>query len=230
MTDTVQAISRSLSADIATLNAISHNVANINTPGFRAERSVPSFQSQLEGTNTNLNVNVIRDLADGPVSDTGRPLDLALHGHGFFVVERDGAKVLTRSGQFHLDSEGMLVNLRGERVLGEGGPLHLDNERVKIDGKGAITDGDRALGQLQLVDIGDPAQLVALDGGDFRYDGVLTDWTGSLHQGSIEHANVDAAGESIRLMELTRHVESVQHAIGIYDKAMDTGINRLGEN
>ena len=53
---------------------------------------------------------------------------------------------------------------------------------------------------------------------------------GKVEQGAIEASNVDAADESIRLMELTRHVESVQRAISIYDKAMETGINRLGEN
>jgi flagellar basal body rod protein FlgG len=80
MTDTIQAVSRSLSADVNTLNAISHNIANINTPGFRAERSTASFQSQLEGSSSTVSV----DLKDGPVADTGRSLDLALRGTGFF--------------------------------------------------------------------------------------------------------------------------------------------------
>jgi flagellar basal body rod protein FlgG len=226
MTDTIQAVSRSLSADVNTLNAISHNIANINTPGFRAERSVASFQSQLEGDSSTVSV----DLKDGPVADTGRNLDLALRGTGFFEIQRGGETLLARAGNFRLDNAGALVNASGDQVLGDSGPLQLPNQQVRIDGKGEIWAGDRSLGSLKLVDVADPSHLLALDGGAFRYDGTLTEFKGKVQQGAIEHANVDAADESVRLMELTRHVESVQRAISIYDKAMDTGINHLGEN
>jgi flagellar basal-body rod protein FlgF len=226
MTDTIQAVSRSLSADINTLNAISHNIANINTPGFRAERSTASFQSQLDGDAPTVSV----DLKDGPVADTGRSLDLALRGKGFFAIERGGETLLARAGNFRIDNEGALVNANGDHVLGVSGALQLDDEHVRVDKKGEIWAGDRSLGALKLVDVADQSRLVALDGGAFRYDGELAEFKGAVQQGAIEKANVDAADESIRLMELTRHVESVQRAISIYDKAMDTGINRLGEN
>ena len=226
MTDPIQSIARSLSADISALNAISHNIANLNTPGFRAERPLPGFDSRLgDGT-----MVTARDLSDGALSQTGRSLDLALRGKGFFVVERDGVPVLMRSGQFRLDAEGQLVNANGDRVLGESGALTLENDAVRVDTQGRLWDGDRSLGRLRLVDVGDPSLLQALPDGGFRYDGALTDWQGKVEQGAIEHANVDPADESIRLMELTRHVESVQRAIAIYDKAMETGVNRLGEN
>jgi flagellar basal-body rod protein FlgG len=226
MTETIQSIARSLSADIATLNTISHNIANLNTPGFRAERAVPGFDAHL-GVDA---MGTARDLSDGALTQTGRPLDLALRGEGFFVVERNGAPVLVRSGQFRLDADGQLVNANGDRVLGESGALTLENEAVRVDGQGELWSGDRSLGRLRLVGIGDPARLEALDAGGFRYDGERIAWQGKVEQGVIEHANVDAADESIRLMELTRHVESVQRAIAIYDKAMETGVNRLGEN
>jgi len=226
MTDTIQAVSRSLSADVNTLNAISHNIANINTPGFRAERSIASFQSQVDGGAPTVAI----DLKDGPLSETGGSLDLALRGKGFFEVSRNGETLLARAGNFRLDNTGALVNANGDQVLGTSGPLQLADPRVRIDGKGEIWAGDRSLGSLKLVDIADPSRLLALDGGGFRYDGELTEFKGKVQQGALEHANVDAADESVRLMELTRHVESVQRAISIYDKAMDTGINRLGEN
>lgn len=226
MSDTIQAVSRSLSADVATLNTISHNIANINTPGYRAERTVPSFQSQVDGGTPTVAVSQ----SDGPMSDTGRSLDLALRGRGFFVVMRDGQAVLSRAGNFRIDADGRLVNANGDRVQGESGDLQLSDERVRIDHQGGLWSGEDSLGQLKLVDVADPSALVALDGGGFRYQGQFAEWKGSVQQGAIEHANVDAAGESIRLMELTRHVESVQRAISIYDQAMSTGINRIGDN
>lgn len=225
MTDTIQSISRSLSADISTLNTISHNIANINTPGFRAERTLPSFQSQVEaGTTT-----VAYDMADGALTNTSGTFDLALRGKGFFSIERNGETLLSRAGNFRLDAESRLVNGQGDKVLTDAGEIILTDSSVRIDNKGQLWAKDRLLGQLKLVDVEDATQLIPLDGA-FRYKGKLTEWKGSVQQGAVEHANVDAADESIRLMELTRHVESLQRAISIYDKAMETGINRIGEN
>jgi flagellar basal-body rod protein FlgG len=224
MTENIQNVSRALHADIATLNTISNNVANANTPGYRAERSVPTFQSQIDaGTSP-----VAIDLQDGPLSVTKAPLDLALRGHGFFQVEHGNQVLLVRAGTFRLDADGKLVNANGDSVIGDSGALTLTDTAVRVDSKGEVWSGTRSMGQLSIVDVADPAKLTVADGG-FRYDGELAEWKGSVQQGAIEHANVDIAGETIRLMELTRHVESVQHAISIYDKAMDTGINRLGE-
>ena len=228
MADLIQSIARALSDDIATLNAISHNVANLNTPGFRAEKSLPGFEAYLQQPGMPQSV---RDLSDGPLKQTGNAFDLALRGKGFFVVERDGQPVLVRSGQFRLDAEGLLVDARGDRVQGaEGGSFALEGKQVRVDSKGELWSGDASLGRLRVVDVQDSTRLVAIDGGGFRYEGEFVEWTGKVEQGAIEASNVDAADESIRLMELTRHVESVQRAISIYDKAMETGINRLGEN
>jgi flagellar basal-body rod protein FlgG len=222
MTDTINAVSRALSNDVQTLNAISHNVANSNTPGYRAERVVPSFAQQL-----NKNTVAI-DQKDGPIVQTHRALDLALRGQGFFCVQRGEQQLLVRAGSFRINAEGQVVNANGDQLLGESGPITLEKEGVRIDAKGQIWDGTNSLGQIKLVNVAEPAHLQPVDGG-FRYDGQPGEWTGSVQQGSLEQANVDVAAESIRLMELTRHVESVQRAISIYDQAMDTGINRLGE-
>ena len=229
MSETIQAVSRSLSADIATLNTISHNIANSSTPGFRAERSVPSFQSQLAGEAGSGEARVAIDQRDGAVSQTGRPLDLALRGEGFFAVARGEQTLLVRAGNFRLDTAGRLVNANGDRVLTDAGELTLESESVRIDAKGQIWSGEQSLGQLKLLNVADPAALVPTDGG-FRYDGAFSEWKGTVQQGSMESTNVNVADESIRLMELSRHVESVQRAISIYDKAMDTGINKIGEN
>lgn len=225
MTDTIHAISRSLSADIATLNTISHNIANSSTTGFRAERSVPSFQSQVGGGQASVAI----DQQDGALSQTGRSLDLALRGEGFFVVKHAGELLLARAGDFRLDSEGRLVNANGDPVMSESGELMLASESVRVDRHGQLWSGESSLGKLKIVAVADSSGLVAVDGG-YRYEGALGEWKGGVQQGALEHTNANVADESIRLMELTRHVESVQRAISIYDKAMDTGINRLGEN
>lgn len=224
MTDTIDTISRSLSADVRAVNTLSHNVANLNTPGFRAGRVVPDFGNTLAP-------RVALDLADGALSPTGRPLDLALRGRGFFAIERDGATLLTRAGDFRLDASGHLVNARGDRVLGEAGPIQLaSDQKLRIDGDGSVHADGQPVGQLRIVEVADPSRLLLAPGGGFGYDGAVSPWQGTVVQGALERANVDAADQTVQLMELTRHAESVQRAISIYDKAMDVGINRLGDN
>jgi flagellar basal-body rod protein FlgF len=224
MTDTIQNVSQSLRVDIATLNAISNNITNSGTYGYRAERSMSSFQSQIDL----IGQQVALDLQDGALTETGNSLDVALRGHGFFQVMHGDKIVLTRAGNFRLDSAGRVVSANGDSVLGASGALTLADTKVRIDSSGQIWSGDRSLGSLGIVDVADPARLQVVDGG-YRYDGKFADWKGSVQQGAVEHSNVDVAAESIRMIELTRHVESVQHAISIYDQAMDTGINHLGE-
>lgn len=229
MTDTLQAIARALSADVQQLGTISHNVANLNTPGYRAARSAPSFDAALAATPTRI------DQRDGSLIQTGRPLDLALQGEGFFAVERDGQRLLTRAGAFGLDAEGALVNAVGDRVLGESGPLLFADPaqaaglRFAADGEIFGADG-RSLGRLDLVAAADASALRPVGEGAYAYDGAAGAWGGRLLQGALESANVDPAQETIRLIETTRHAESVQRAISIYDKAMDAGVNRLGDN
>jgi flagellar basal-body rod protein FlgG len=234
MTDTISAVTRSLSNDVQTLNAISHNVANASTPGYRAERVVPSFAEQVgpgadAGQQVAVGNRVAVDQKDGPVKLTHRALDLALRGPGFLCVQRGEQVLLVRAGSFRISPEGIVVNANGDQLLGEGGPVSLEKEGVRIDSKGEIWDGTDSLGRLKLVNVADASALQPVAGG-FAYAGEASEWKGSIQQGALEQANVDVAAESIRLMELTRHVESVQRAISIYDQAMDTGINRLGEN
>lgn len=232
MSDTLQAIARALTADVQQLGTISHNVANINTPGYRGVRTVQRFDAMTAAPGA---PETMLDQRDGSLIQTERPLDLALQGEGFFAVEREGRTLLTRSGAFRIDAEGGLINAVGDRVLGEGGPIVLSDlaadEELRIDANGELwTSQERSLGRLDLIAVADAAALRPVGSGAYAYEGKRGEWTGRVVQGALEGANVDAARETIHLIETTRHAESVQRAISIYDKAMDTGVNRLGDN
>lgn len=222
MSDTIQTISRALSADIDGINAVSHNVANINTPGFQSVRSVPDFGATL-GTRREMQI------ADGPLAQTGRGFDLALRGPGFFAVQHGNERLLVRAGNFSKSAAGYLVNASGDPVLSETGPIAVPEGRLRVDDKGVLWVEGQRLAQLSIVDVAEPRRLVAVQGG-YRYDGPYKEWSGSIQQGAIEQSNVDAVEQTLRLIELTRHAESMQRAFSIYDKIMDTGINRIGDN
>lgn len=222
MSDLIQAVGRALNADIQGINAVSHNVANLNTPGFQGVRALPDF-----GGATGLNRQV--ELGDGPLKQTQRALDLALRGSGFFVVQRDGQTLLTRAGNFTRDADGRLVTALGDAVMTDAGELRLPEGKIGIDSDGVIRIDDERIATLSIVNIADSAKLQPVSGG-YRYDGEFAPWNGSVQQGATEQSNVDAAAQTLRLMELTRHAESVQRVISIYDRTLDTGINRIGDN
>jgi len=223
MTDALQALGRHLAADVQSLATISQNTANAHTPGYRAVRDVPDFATQA-GLRRGL------DQRDGGLAQTARPLDLALRGPGFFVVERDGRSLLTRGGALRLDQEGTLVTAAGDRVLGESGALSVPDGAVRVDADGQLWAGEQSAGRLQIVAVADASALRPAGDGLYEYGGALAPWQGSVVQGALERANVDAADEMLRMMETTRHVESVRRAITTYDQMMDTGINRIGDN
>lgn len=222
MSDTIQAISRALGADVQGLNAVSHNVANLATPGFQGVRLLPDFANALAQEQR-------VQLHDGPLKQTGRSLDLALRGDGFFQIKRGDEVLLTRAGHFVRRADGVLATLTGDEVMTDAGPLALPEQDVRVDGAGVIWQGEQRLAQLAIAGIAEPARLQATGNG-YRYDGTVGTWNGTVQQGAIEQSNVDAAEETQRLIELSRHAESVQRAISIYDRTLDTGINRIGDN
>lgn len=222
MSDTIQALTRALDADIQGVNAVSHNVANIGTPGFQKVRALPDFASA-----TGLRNQV--ELGDGPLKLTERTLDVALRGTGFFLVDRNGQQVLTRSGAFTRDGEGRLVTMSGDRVMTDGGEFVVPTGEIRIDSQGALWSGDSRLAQLSIVNVADASRLESVSGG-YRYDGEFAPWTGSVQQGATEQSNVDAAEQTLHLIELTRHAESIQRVVSIYDRMLDVGVNRIGDN
>lgn len=235
MTDPIQMMSRSLDADLRTLAAIGHNVANLSTPGYRAVRALPDFGEALGSASAPAPVSASRtasgvaiDQRDGVLTHTDRPLDLALRGPGFFVIERDGRELLVRSGAFRIDRDNRLITASGDPVLGSAGPLIVPGESLRIDEHGVVFAEGRELDRLRIVAIADAAGLRPAGAGAYLHAGAHAEWTGRLVQGAIERANVDPAEETVRLIELTRHAESMQRVISIYDKAMDTGIHQLG--
>lgn len=224
MSQIVSGIARYLSDDVAALDVVSQNVANMRTAGYRAERLRSDFRKDV------LTDAPALDLADGQMDRTGGTLDLAIQGPGFFVVDVNGKEMLTRNGMFHLDADQQLVDAAGHPVLGQSGPITLGQDKVHIDAAGHITDGNDAIDSLRIVALGSADGLREMGNGLYTYAGTPVEWNGSIHQGAIEQSNVDPSNEMVRLMELTRHAQSVQRAILAYDQAMQAGINHLGDN
>lgn len=224
MSNVISGIARYLSNDVDALDVISQNIANMRTSGYRNERLKTDFKTGIVDPMPTLS------MVDGTLTRTGKPLDLAIQGPGFFVVDAGGKEMLTRNGQFHIDADQQLVDAAGHPVQGQSGPISLTQAGVHINSAGEIVDGDKTIDSLRIVAIDKPDALREAGDGLYTYTGTSADWNGSIHQGALEQSNVDPSTEMVRLMELTRHAQSVQRAIQAYDEAMQAGINHIGDN
>lgn len=220
---TIDIISQSLRFDVQALSAVSQNVANASTTGFRALRALPDF-----GVASGI-ANQAVSLKAGPFIETSNPFDLALEGDGFFALGDAGGLLLTRAGNFHRGKDGVLMDAQSRTVLGQNGAIVLGAEPFQVNERGEISQNGQLIDRL-LVLSPEPGAGLQPEQGGLRVQGAALETEARVRQGGVEGANVDTAHETIALIELSRHVESVQRAISIYDKAMETGINRIGEN
>lgn len=235
MSDLIMQLAGVIQRDIDSLKAVSQNVANANTPGYRSERTfnVMSTERGRSGgaaglamvqTQTAINTD------GGALQHTGRVTDLALSGDAWFVLMTPQGAALSRDGRFKVDNSGYLVSDDGHQVLGTEGPLRVSAGVLKVDADAQVSVDGQSLGRLNLVRVGSPQQLQALGRGLYAADSAVSAKEFALHQGWLERSNVAMGSDMVKMMEVSRHVETMQRALSAYDGMLDRGINQLGKD
>lgn len=226
-----------LSAAVAVerrLEAIAHNLANLNTPGFRREVTVLRNLSSGRGLYPQMVEVALRvpDLTPGPLRRTGNPLDLALGSEGFFAVQTPEGVRYSRRGCFRLDPEGYLVTSRGYKVLGQEGAVRIEGGSPVINEAGDVMVGDEVVDTLRVVAFGDPTLLKAEGDGLFSYQGPEGDIKEvedpQVKQGFLEGSNVSPIVEMARLIEVTRVFEAYQRALQTVDQLSRRALEEAG--
>jgi flagellar basal-body rod protein FlgF len=131
------------------MDVTANNLANMTTAGFKAERLVMRELSEQPAASSDLPTDIAfvdawmlqRDFSTGPLEQTGNPLDMAIEGEGFFVIETEDGEAYTRDGRFALDDQGRVVTRSGKVVLGDGGPITVDPEAgpISISREGTLS-------------------------------------------------------------------------------------------
>ncbi len=209
------------------LNAISNDLANLSTSGYKSERVAFSDllynPIDIAGTGTTAGAGasaklIGRSEAQGSVQETGDPLDLAIEGPGYFEVTRaNGQKALTRNGQFGVDANGAIVNSEGNQLSP---PIKLPAgtaaSEVSIGPTGTVSVGTRILGQIKLVTVTSPEHLLADGGSEFAptaASGAPHPATGKIRQGALEGSNVNIASEMAQMVSTQRNYQLTSTAI-----------------
>lgn len=201
--------------------ALTHNLANANTTGFRAEltafRAVPANAEGAASTRVfNIEASAGFDPTPGPVVSTGRPLDLAIRGPGWFVVQTvTGEEAYTRNGAFEVGADGSLQTAGGAVVMGDGGPLAVpQNATVNIGGDGTVSArvGNQPpvqIGRLRLVNP-EPFELKRGPDGMMRTVGgapAADDPAVRVVEGALEGSNVNVVESMVGMIEVSRRFE-----------------------
>ncbi|MCK9606439.1 MAG: flagellar basal-body rod protein FlgF [Methylomonas sp.] len=207
-------------------SANANNLANTQTTGFKSDfeqfRAMPSFGPGYPSRVYSMTERPGSDLSSGGLQTTGRDMDVAINGEGWFVVQaKDGSEAYTRAGNLRITPQGLLQNGAGQNLIGENGqPIAIPPaQKVEIGRDGTISmipQGANAtnlvlLERIKLVNPGNQN----LEKGD---DGLMhlkqvgapppkPDANVSLIQGSLEASNVNAMSAMVEMIELSRNFE-----------------------
>ena len=230
---------------------LANNLANVDTTGFKhdmavvMQRRVESRESAgglsyahpvLDGLSGGVNVRpTYHALVQGPIERTGRPLDIAIRGEGFFPVSDGEVTRYTRNGEFAINTAGELImaNESGRwRVLDEGGaPIVIDLEggEFTVSQSGAIRQGNEVIGVLGLMANEDPRALRKIGQNLFESTGgEMVPADGAFVPGSRESSTFNALEGLAMMIEASRAYQFNASMIQLQDQVTGQAVSTLG--
>lgn len=237
-----------LRAQSEALEVAAHNLANLNTAGFRGQQT--DFQSLLAVSHPTVpnvlnlatnNFGVLEgsrlDITPGNLETTGNPLDVGIEGDGFFAIQTASGTRYTRNGSFHVSSAGVLVTAAGDPVLGDlslidkgknkdknkKGLIDVPAGAVSIASDGTLSVNGAVAGTIQLVEFA-PGTKLTSEGGTLIAAPVGSAKPADhpvLQQGTLESSNVNSIASVVTLIGVQRQAEMLQRAISLFDNELN---------
>jgi len=233
MLDAISATQVAMLQDQLKLQSISHNVSNMQTPGYKRQlieniQFDEHFQAQMSTVSQQMQLST--QAVQGTFVQSQNPTEMALAGEGYFEIQTDNGVFYTRRGDFHVNEQGQLATATGGILLGKGGPLHVDDNVFTIDANGWVFVDNHKIDQLNLVKFEHPEQLRYQGQGLFESEEIPipTEGTTRLLQGHLEQSNVKSIDEMMEMTKTARHFEASQRVMRIADGLLSTAINQLG--
>lgn len=235
-----------LATEVHRQDTIANNVANANTVGFKPEVSFtkerPIAREELGATTPAqfmlerlgggvLAANTRTVFDQGDLQAEQGPLDVAILGEGFFVVQDTDGERYTRDGRFNRDDRGRLVDLDGRPVLSDRGrEIRLGEGAVDIQSDGSIMVGGEQVARLALKA---PETSALIKQGDNLFklaDGAASPGAAAdatVLQNHLESSGVDPISSLADLVESGRSVQASARFIELHDRMMELAVNRI---
>jgi len=225
------------------LEIVTNNLANINSNGFKKDFAIftaldPLGQDQpgSDGGKEPLPAygyldGVGSDFTQGPMRQTGSPLDVAVDGENFFVVQTPGGLKYTKNGSFTLNGDGQIINQSGFPVMGSSGAITLPAGKINIDYEGRVSVDGVEIDTLQVVQFADVKNLKKVEGTLFDSGGqtAAPSIDKRVQQGFIEGSNVNPVEEMVAMIQVMRLYEASQKVIQSTDEMATKASNDLGK-
>ena len=233
------------------MDVVANNVANVNTNGFKADRSLfeqflrsPAHEDNFQRPDRQVafvqDRGTFKDFAAGASEMTKNPLDVAIDGKGFLVVQTPAGERYTRDGNLQINNQGQLVTQSGFPVMGGSGPIVFQQTDKQItiapDGNVTVLEGsnriDSVRGKLRIVSFADAQKLVKDGGNLYSADqGVAPrpDTTSRVNQGYVEKSNVNSVTEMSRMIEITRAYTQISALLQQQSDLHKSAIEKLAE-
>jgi len=233
------------------MDVVANNVANINTTGFKADRSLfeeflrsPAHEDNFVPSDRRVSFvqdrATFHDFSAGPSELTKNPLDVAVDGNAFLVVQTPAGERYTRDGGLQINNQGQLVTVDGNPVMGASGPIVFQptDKQINIasDGNVTVVEGtgraDSVRGKLRLVSFADAQKLVK-EGSNLYSAGqgiaAQPDTTSKVRQGFIEKSNVNSVQEMSRMIEITRTYTQISALLQQQSDLHKSAIEKLAD-
>jgi flagellar basal-body rod protein FlgF len=233
------------------MDVVANNVANINTNGFKADRSLfeeylrsPAHEDNFQRSDRRVSFVQDRasfhDFAAGNTELTKNPLDVSIDGNALFAVQTPAGERYTRDGGFQINNLGQLVTAGGNPVMGTSGPIVFQptDKQINIaaDGNVTVLEGtgrtDSVRGKLRLVSFADAQKLIK-DGSNLFSAGQgvapQPDTTSKVRQGFIEKSNVNSVTEMSRMIEITRTYTQISALLQQQSDLHKSAIEKLAD-
>jgi flagellar basal-body rod protein FlgF len=237
------ALSR-LVAQQRAMDVTAANIANADTPGYKAERTLfADWLSRQTGADPVRGGRILsytqdratyREQAAGTVTHTANPLDLALGSSGFFTVQTKAGPMLTRAGRFDLQSDGTVADAEGNALLDANGqPLHVTaaDTVLQVAGDGTLSSENGTIGKIGVVQPADVNRMQA------RGDRLLEAQTPTtpveepkVTSGALEESNVQPIAETTRMMNDLREFQFVTQFVEAESQREQTAIDKLTQH
>ena len=201
---------------------LANNLANAGTTGFRADtvglRAVPAVSPQAGTRVFTVETTTGADFSQGPMTATGRTLDVAVQGQGWLAVQTsDGSEAYTRNGALQVGADGVLQLPNGLQVQGTGGPISIPADATSVliaaDGtvsvKAASSKTPTTVGQLKLVNPPISDLTKGTDGLFRTQSGAPADADASVKvaDGTLEGSNVNVVEAMVGMIAASRQFE-----------------------
>ena len=226
---------------------VTNNITNVETTGYKKnylithsfdevllERINDAHYAGLRPAVGNLTFGtlvdqVYQDFTQGGFETTGRSIDLALAGDGFFVMDTPAGERYTRSGAFALTVDGYICDHNGNYLLGNRGRINVGTDDFVVNDIGEVYVGGTFTDTIRTVSFEDNNTL-RNEGGNLYYStaGPFEGSKAAIKQGFVENSNVSVAREMVDMITIYRAYETNQKILTMIDETLGKAVNEIG--